>query len=317
MYVKVTSPLARFARYLSTKTCSLQAKTRPIEESANIIRHLQFTNQLPFEKGLLIQEKFVKAELELKELHSKIRRKLERLHQSADNTTTINEHEKKIIDRILAMKPNPIVMTFEFEPAYSGGKRIKKTITPEEIKKYESFVPLAQKENKKPKFVQVERGGQVTFHGPGQMVAYIVLDLKSFSDFPAKCLVSSIETATITTLKNTKTNGGTSLLNLQSETTENTGVWTLDHKKIASVGVHVRRSITSHGVAINVCSDLSYMNNFVMCGLPSSEATSIKEQLPDCNVGVQDISVSFVNEFAKTLGISTVERMQLSDLDVE
>ena len=149
------------------------------------------------------------------------------------------------------------------------------------------------------------------------MVAYIILDLKSFKDLPAKCFVSNIEKATMESLKNTKINGGKSVLNLQTKKTDHTGVWTSNQEKIASIGVHVRRSITSHGVAINVCPDLSYLNHFVMCGLPSSRTTSVEKQVPGSRTTVQDISISFVNELAKTLGVNTVERMQLSDLDVD
>lgn len=300
----------------STKSSALKMKTHPVEKSANVIKHLQFTGRLPFQKGLNIQEKFVRAQLDIKQLHAKIRRRLVKLYE--DNVgAEVNEHETMIIDNILSMKPNPIILTFEFEPTYTGGKRIKKSITPEQITKYETFTPLKQAGNVAPKFVQVERGGQITFHGPGQMVAYIIMDLKSFQDFPAKCLVSSIETATISALKNTKIDNGEHLLNLDAKITDQTGVWVTDAEKIASIGVHVRRSICSHGVAINVCPDLSYMNNFEMCGLPDTKTTSVQEQKPAANVTVQDIAISFVNEFAKNMGVHTVERVQLDDLDID
>ncbi|QID86809.1 Lipoyl ligase [Saccharomyces pastorianus] len=172
-------------------------------------------------------------------------------------------------------------------------------------------------ENPKPRFVQVERGGQVTFHGPGQIVIYIILDLKTFHNFPAKCLVSCIEQATIKTLMDTKmSNDSGKSLNLDAVTTKETGVWVENgKKKIASIGVHVRRSITSHGVAINVNTDLSYMNNFEMCGLKSTSTTSVKEQQPDAHVDVQSIAISFVKEMTKLLGIKTLERMQIDDIN--
>lgn len=300
----------------ATDSCSAKGKTRPIDESAKAIRHLQFTNRLPFEKGLQIQEQFAKAQLDIKELHSKIRRKLVKLHE--DNTNaTINESERQIIDNILSMKPNPIVLTFEFDPTYTGGKRIKKTMIPEQVTKFESFVPVRDASDPRPKFVQVERGGQVTYHGPGQMVAYVILDLKAFDDFPARCFVSGLENSVISTLKNLKIGDHQEILNIDSKLTEETGVWTVDDKKIASLGIHVRRSITSHGVSINVNPDLSYMTGFEMCGLSNVLPTSIEEQRPDVNVNVQDIAIKFVNELAKTLGISTVERMKLEDLDLE
>ncbi|CAI1589524.1 hypothetical protein SEUBUCD646_0L02920 [Saccharomyces eubayanus] len=304
-------------RCFSTQSFAFKEMTHPIKPSAQILRHLQFTQRIPFQEGLEIQEKLVRANLDIKDIQSKIERKLIQLDEEHKGTATINDSEKKILDNIMAMKPNPIILTFEFEPTYTGGKRIKKTMTPDQIACYESFIPETQKNNPKPRFVQVERGGQVTFHGPGQIVIYIILDLKTFHNFPAKCLVSCIEQATIKTLMDTKmSNDSGKSLNLDAVTTKETGVWVENgKKKIASIGVHVRRSITSHGVAINVNTDLSYMNNFEMCGLKSTSTTSVKEQQPDAHVDVQSIAISFVKEMTKLLGIKTLERMQIDDIN--
>lgn len=313
-------PKLKWAQSLSyaTDSCSARRKTHPIDESAKAIRHLQFTKRIPFEKGLEIQEQFARAQLDIKELHAKIKRKLVKLHEENVNST-INDSERQIIDNILSMKPNPIVLTFEFEPTYTGGKRIKKTMTSEQVAKFESFVPSRDISDVRPKFVQVERGGQVTYHGPGQMVSYIILDLKSFENFPARCFVSGLEDSVVSTLKNLVVDDGNGqkLLDIKAKLTGETGVWTVDDRKIASLGINVRRSVTSHGVSINVNPDLSYMTNFEMCGLPEVLPTSIKEQRPDMPVDVQDVAVKFVNELAKTLGVSTVERMQLDDMDLE
>lgn len=288
--------------------------TNPVEPAAKVLRHLQFTEVLPFEKGLEIQEKFVRANLDFKQLQGKIKNQLTKLQVEHPNGT-INSEEKKIIDNILSMKPNPMVLTFQFEPTYTGGKRIKKSITTEQIKQFESFQPKTQKNNKHPKFVQTERGGQITFHGPGQVVAYIVMDLKSFHDFPAKKLISTIEHATISTLKETVVNNKP--LNIEAKLTDCTGVWTVDNAKIASIGVHVRRSITSHGVSINANTDLSYMNSFDLCGIHNGKHTSIQEQRPNVSVDSPLVAINFVKQLAKSLGIDTVERIQLTEADVE
>lgn len=300
--------------FYSTKNLFPLNRTKPIESSAKTLRHIQFTNRIPFEDGLKIQEKFVRANLDMKVLQSKIKTKLTKL-QEEHVDATINENEKMIIDNILSMKPNPLVLTFEFEPTYTGGKRIKKSITESQIKAFENFVPKHQINNIKPKFVQVERGGEITFHGPGQMVAYVILDLKSFKDFPAKCLISCMETATINCLKNLKIDES-SQLNLEAKLTEKTGVWTVNNKKIASLGIHVRRSITSHGVCINVTPDLSYLNSFEMCGTSDHAATSIGNERPGIQISVQDVAISFVRELAKLLGIETVERIQSDGSDI-
>lgn len=303
-------------RVKHSSTCSNKTLTHPVEESSKVLRHLEFIKPLEFQKGLQIQEKFVRAQLDMKALESKIKRKLGLLELET-NGAPINEHEQKILDTIMNMKPNPIVLTFEFEPTYTGGKRSKKAVSDEDIRNFENFRPKDQVKNKSPKFVQAERGGQVTFHGPGQVVAYIVMDLKSFHSFPAKCLVSAIEGSTIDTLKSAPQGKHKTPLNLQATKTEETGVWIDEENKIASIGVHVRRSITSHGVSINVNPDLSYMNSFTMCGLPETRATSVLEQIPNTTCSAHDIAVTFVNKLAKKLGITTVERIQLDDIDID
>ncbi|KAG0664480.1 Lipoyl ligase [Maudiozyma exigua] len=286
--------------------------------SAKVLRHLQFTKRIPFEQGLAIQEQFVRANLDMKKLQSKIEHKLIELDDKYRGTATVNSKEKEILDRIMEMKPNPMVLTFEFEPTYTGGKRIKKTITPEQISEFGNFEPTNQSDNPKPKFVQTERGGEITFHGPGQMVAYIIMDLKAFRDFPARCLISAIETATKNTLKHSPVGESRSTLKIETKRVgDKTGVWALNDEKIASIGIHVRRSITSHGVCINVCPDLSYLNNFEMCGTPDGKATSILQETTKSNVTVQEISIAFVRQLAKLLGIYTVERMQTDGSEIK
>ncbi|SCU89422.1 LAME_0E03444g1_1 [Lachancea meyersii CBS 8951] len=297
-------------------TCSATSTTFPIEDSSQVLRHLQFTKPLPFEKGSRIQESFVRAQLDMKHLQSKIYRKLRQL-ESEHPGTTLNHHEEWILKNISNMKPHPMVLTFEFEPTYTGGKRSKKALSPEDIAKFENFVPQSQGDHLRPKFVQAERGGQVTFHGPGQVVAYLILDLKSFDHFPAKCLVSAVEDSTISALKKTTNSSDGSTLGIEACKTPETGVWINEQEKIASIGIHVRRSITSHGVCINVSPDLSYMNSFVMCGLHGTRATSIHEQNPKSGCTTQDLAVGFVNELSKKLGITTVERVQLEDIDLD
>ncbi|CAH00989.1 lipoyl(octanoyl) transferase LIP2 [Kluyveromyces lactis] len=307
----------RKVRFQSTLKCTSTARTQPIDPSAKTIRHLQFVKEIPFETGIDIQEKFVRAHLDIKQLQSKIKREMTNLQKEHNAEIQLNFHEQMILDNINQMKPNPIVLTFQFEPTYTGGKRVKKQITDEQIARYEGFIPSKQKYNKKPKFVQAERGGQVTFHGPGQIVAYIILDLKTFQNLPAKCLVSTIDNAAMNALKVVpKFQGSDEPLNLITQKTNDTGVWVSNQEKIASIGIHVRRSVTSHGICINVDPDLSYMNSFTMCGLSEKKATSIREQVPDSSTSVNDVAVAFVNQLAKLLGITTVERIQLDDLPI-
>lgn len=299
--------LARFKTFVPITT--------PIEPAAKVLHHLQFTQLLPFEKGLEIQEKFVRTNLDFKQLQSKIKTQLTKLQEEHPNGV-LNPDEKKIIDNILSMKPNPMVLTFQFEPTYTGGKRIKKIITKDLIKQFETFQPSGEgnKSGLAPKFVQTERGGQITFHGPGQVVAYLIMDLRAFKDFPTKRLICAVEHAAMNTLKETKISD--KQLNIETKLTENTGVWTTYDAKIASIGIHVRRSITSHGISINVNTDLSYMNSFDLCGIHNGKHTSVQEQRPDLHVDPEIIAINFVKQLAKLLGIDRIERTQVTKSDM-
>ena len=290
--------------------------TVPISESSKILKHLHFTKRLDFERGLTIQEQFVKAQLEMKKIQATVNKSMKKLEVDHPGSV-INPHEKMIIDNVMALKPNPVILTFEFDPVYTSGKRTNKIITKDSIRKYENFIPETEKHNPKPKFVQVQRGGQITFHGPGQMIAYLILDMVTFKNFLAKNHVAAIETAMINSLSSLPDGIDGVKLGLECKKTFNTGVWTMDNKKIASVGVHVRRSVTSHGVCINVNPDLSYLNSFIMCGLDDAKATSIKAMKPDSSVTVRDIAFKFVNEYTKLIGIDTVERIELEDLEID
>ncbi|HEU5400592.1 MAG TPA: lipoyl(octanoyl) transferase LipB [Terriglobales bacterium] len=115
---------------------------------------------------------------------------------------------------------------------------------------------------------EINRGGDVTFHGPGQLVGYPIFDLRSF---PEKIgvveYVRRIEEALIRTC-----------IHYQIETQRlkgMTGVWTISERKIAAIGVHISRGVTSHGFALNVTTDLDYFKLIVPCGL-SKPVTSIE-----------------------------------------
>lgn len=126
---------------------------------------------------------------------------------------------------------------------------------------------------------ECDRGGDVTFHGPGQLVAYPIFDLRGFPahDGKRKTLgvieyVRRLEDVLIRTCADfqipTKRIPGL------------TGVWTEQPEaKIAALGVHISRGVTSHGVALNVSTDLTYFNLIVPCGIESKPVTSMEREL--------------------------------------
>jgi lipoyl(octanoyl) transferase len=116
---------------------------------------------------------------------------------------------------------------------------------------------------------EVERGGDVTFHGPGQLVGYPIMDLKRHKQ-DLHWYLRQVEEALIR---------GVGLLGISGERSAGlTGVWT-DGRKLASIGVHARDWVTWHGFALNVTTDLAYFDLIVPCGIASVEMTSVAREL--------------------------------------
>jgi lipoate-protein ligase B len=116
---------------------------------------------------------------------------------------------------------------------------------------------------------EVERGGDVTFHGPGQLVGYPIIDLREHRE-DLHWYLRQLEAALI---------GALATLGIDAEAPKGlTGVWTKG-RKIASIGVHAKQWVTWHGFALNVTTDLSYFDVIVACGIPGVEMTSIAGEL--------------------------------------
>jgi len=116
---------------------------------------------------------------------------------------------------------------------------------------------------------EVDRGGDVTFHGPGQLVGYPILDLKQHRQ-DLHWYLRQLEEVLIVALRTFGIEGGRS--------PGYTGVWVGD-RKIASIGVHARDWVTWHGFALNVTTDLSYFDLIVPCGIPNVVMTSVEREL--------------------------------------
>jgi lipoyl(octanoyl) transferase len=139
---------------------------------------------------------------------------------------------------------------------------------------------------------ECDRGGDVTFHGPGQIVGYPIFDLRGFAtpDGKRKTLgviefVRRIEEVLIRTCADfaipTKRIAGL------------TGVWTETESKLAAIGVHISRFVTSHGFALNVNPDLSYFSLIIPCGITTKPVTSMQHELGrllDLNAVAESIS---------------------------
>jgi lipoyl(octanoyl) transferase len=146
---------------------------------------------------------------------------------------------------------------------------------------------------------EVERGGDVTFHGPGQLVGYPILDLTSYKK-DLHWYLRQLELVLISTL---------SRFDIPSEQRPGlTGVWT-DGRKIASIGVHARSWVTWHGFALNVTTDLSYFDLMVPCGIANVEMTSIARERPAAPTeqSAQFVIEAFAEQFGTEVMSSTPE----------
>ncbi|GAB0093933.1 Putative lipoyltransferase 2, mitochondrial [Sergentomyia squamirostris] len=137
-------------------------------------------------------------------------------------------------------------------------------------------------------FHRTNRGGLITFHGPGQLIAYPILNLQNFQP-SIRWYVGKIEETVMNMCKKYKIEAGR---------TCDMGIWVRD-KKICALGVHVSQSITSHGLALNCNTDLSWFNNIVPCGIKGKGVTSLSQQLGR-DVDIGEVTPHFLDSFKAT-----------------
>jgi len=135
-------------------------------------------------------------------------------------------------------------------------------------------------------FHPTDRGGDVTYHGPGQLVGYPILDLRDWKR-DVGAYVRGVEQAIIETLADYGIEGG--------RVPKLTGGW-VDGRKIAAIGVHISRWVTSHGFALNVTTDLSYFHYIVPCGL-TKPVTSMAEL--GVRAGLQEVGERLAGHFGR------------------
>jgi lipoyl(octanoyl) transferase len=139
--------------------------------------------------------------------------------------------------------------------------------------------------------VETDRGGDITYHGPGQLVGYPIVKLEP-GRRDIRRFVTDLEEALLRTLAHLGIVGRRDPVHR--------GVW-VDDRKIASVGIRIARWVTSHGFALNVNTDLTYFSLIHPCGITGCQMTSIS-----CEVGskidMQDVKDIFVGKFAEVFG---------------
>lgn len=144
--------------------------------------------------------------------------------------------------------------------------------------------------------IRTGRGGDVTYHGPGQLVVYPIVDLRSKLRKDVHRYVRNLELSAIRTLADFGIVG--------ERRPPYTGIWIGD-KKIAAIGVAVRRGITFHGLALNVNSDLSYFKRIIPCGLAWADVTSMEKELGEAQ-SLTRVKASFLGNFSNVFGYRAV-----------
>ncbi len=146
--------------------------------------------------------------------------------------------------------------------------------------------------------VQSDRGGQATYHGPGQLIVYVLIDLNR-KKLGVRRLVSALENSVIFTLNQY---GITAYSNTKAP-----GVY-VEGKKIASVGLRIRRGCSYHGLGFNVCMNLSPFEGIHTCGYPSLDVTQLSNLNGPKNS--LEVSVPIINQLLKQLDYTTIDSSQ-------
>jgi lipoyl(octanoyl) transferase len=181
------------------------------------------------------------------------------------------ELQKELADQRRRNEIPDVLLLLEHPPTYTRGRRSKPEELPMGIPWYEAQGIEVH---------DTDRGGLVTYHGPGQLVAYPIVDLAAYDD-DVHAYVRGLEQVII---------GGLGEAGVPAQTIAGlTGVWTQGHppptvssnpaRKIASIGLHVRRGITTHGLAVNVSNDLQPFEWIVPCGIGGVSMTSLAREL--------------------------------------
>ncbi|TPX51402.1 lipoyl(octanoyl) transferase [Synchytrium endobioticum] len=187
-----------------------------------------------------------------------------------------------------------LLLLLQHPPTYTAGRRLKGTAGTEGNR----LRALGAE------YYEVMRGGQTTFHGPGQLVGYPMLDLRQYQ-LSVRSYVAALETTLVRIC---------SLYGMKAHTTTDTGVWVND-RKIAAIGVHVSRHIACHGFALNCNTDLSWYQHIVACGIPDKATTSLSEEL-NRDQSVENTMKHVSNALGDVLRTRVVDKLPSIEHDV-
>ena len=175
--------------------------------------------------------------------------------------------------QLIASKPyNHTIWVLEHDPVFTIGISEKS---------------ISEDKTKNPPFLKTDRGGKTTFHGPGQLVIYFILNMKKLPFSPTK-LTSNILKNTLEVLEG---------FGLQSNIQENDPGIFIEGKKVASIGMRIKKNYSYHGLSVNINTDLRTFNTIKPCGL-EVEACNLKDYI---NIKDLELKDKLLAKFKTTL----------------
>lgn len=227
------------------------------------LKWIHIPYQVPYLHGLALQERIVEKRLQAKQFIE------EQPLASPSSRSSSGLSLSKQVQEAEKIAHQDYLLLQEHTPVYTEGRRkgAKNAIgNDEEGKRLRALGA---------DYIVAQRGGLITFHGPGQIVGYPILDIARMKNLSTRCYVDKMQTCFRDLLQD----------RFQIQTVpppdEATGVWTDEMHKILSIGIQVRQRITSHGFALNVKAQplLSWFKQIVACGIVGKHMTSVERQL--------------------------------------
>ena len=206
------------------------------------------------------------------------------------------EFQKRLYNQVVDKRSQNYLIITEHNPVITIGKSGSLNNLLTEPSKLES---------KGIDVIEIDRGGDITFHGPGQLIGYPILDLSQFRK-DIHWYLRNLEEVIIQTLRD---------FGIQGERISDlTGVW-VQKKKICAIGVKVTRWVTMHGFALNISTNLKYFNHIIPCGISDHGVTSIFQQIGNI-VDQKDVIKSLNHYFADIFGIQHINKRQTTELSI-
>ncbi|CAF2508250.1 unnamed protein product [Rotaria sp. Silwood2] len=212
--------------------------------------------------------------------------------------------QSHFIQRLANGTGNPVLLLFEFEPVYTCGlRRSSSVITSADIERLRSLGA---------DFYETDRGGLLTFHGPGQLVAYPILPLQhKLLRLTLRTYIHHLEQTLVDTCREiigqTRVYAGIE----NGRTVNYAGAWIDNQRKVAFMGVRYSRGITSHGVSINCSINMNWFDHIIPCGFDRQQITSLSDEVSSGKIiTVKQVTSIFLEHFERIFNVELSESQE-------